>query len=141
MRQTPSTANHANVVASWRELTAQNGRKYYYNSVTKVSVWEMPQEYKGTIIIIGEDCINYCAQIISRHRRDKSIRCSLIGPRQKRSSLPCSVSTALTRSAAGRRPCEGSLMIQTTRYCQPWLTARLPFSDTERFKGSLKGYN
>lgn len=39
-----SSAN-SDVVASWRELTAANGRKYYYNAVTKVSLWEMPPEY------------------------------------------------------------------------------------------------
>lgn len=33
------------VVASWRELTAASGRKYYYNAVTKVSMWEIPPEY------------------------------------------------------------------------------------------------
>ena len=43
-RSGKSSAN-SDVVASWRELTAANGRKYYYNAVTKVSMWEMPPEY------------------------------------------------------------------------------------------------
>lgn len=37
----------ADIAASWRELTAANGRKYYYNAVTKVSMWEMPSDYAG----------------------------------------------------------------------------------------------
>lgn len=37
--------SNANIAASWRELTATNGRKYYYNMVTKVSMWEMPPDY------------------------------------------------------------------------------------------------
>lgn len=39
-----STSN-ADVVASWREVTNASGKKYYYNAVTKVSMWEMPPEY------------------------------------------------------------------------------------------------
>lgn len=41
------TSNHSSsdIAASWRELTAANGRKYYYNAVTKVSMWEVPREY------------------------------------------------------------------------------------------------
>lgn len=42
------TTSTANVAASWRELVTQAGKKYYYNEVTKVSVWEMPADYKGT---------------------------------------------------------------------------------------------
>lgn len=35
----------SDVVASWREMTAANGKKYYYNAATKMSMWEMPSEY------------------------------------------------------------------------------------------------
>ena len=46
----PSTAPRSrnissDVVASWREMTAANGKKYYYNAATKMSMWEMPSEY------------------------------------------------------------------------------------------------
>lgn len=41
-----STSSTANIAGSWRELTAQNGRKYYINVVTKATVWEMPAEYR-----------------------------------------------------------------------------------------------
>jgi pre-mRNA-processing factor 40 len=43
------TTSTANVAASWRELVTQAGKKYYYNEVTKVSVWEMPADYKGNM--------------------------------------------------------------------------------------------
>lgn len=39
------SAPNWDIVSSWREMTAANGRKYYYNTVTKVSMWEMPPEY------------------------------------------------------------------------------------------------
>lgn len=32
----------------WTEHTSDNGRKYYYNTVTQTSSWEMPPEFKGT---------------------------------------------------------------------------------------------
>ena len=53
------SGSNANVGASWREMTAQNGRKYYYNTVTKVSVWEMPPDFKGFIF-------THCAILIYR---------------------------------------------------------------------------
>lgn len=31
---------------SWRELSTRDGRKYYFNSVTQKTVWEMPAEYR-----------------------------------------------------------------------------------------------
>lgn len=44
-----TTSSTANVAGSWRELVSQDGRKYYINTVTKATVWEMPAEYRGTI--------------------------------------------------------------------------------------------
>lgn len=35
----------SDIAASWREMTAANGRKYYYNAATKVSMWTVPPEY------------------------------------------------------------------------------------------------
>lgn len=32
---------------AWKEFTAEGGRKYYYNSITNESKWEIPPEYKG----------------------------------------------------------------------------------------------
>lgn len=32
--------------SDWKEFTAPDGRKYYYNSTTKVSSWTMPDELK-----------------------------------------------------------------------------------------------
>ena len=32
--------------SDWKEFTAPDGRKYYYNSQTKVSSWTMPDELK-----------------------------------------------------------------------------------------------
>ena len=43
---TPSAAAPASV---WSEQTAPNGTKFYYNSVTKASVWEKPVELGGTL--------------------------------------------------------------------------------------------
>lgn len=36
----------AEVQCDWKEFTSPDGRKYYYNRVTKVSVWQMPEELK-----------------------------------------------------------------------------------------------
>lgn len=33
--------------ADWKEFIAPDGRKYYYNRVTKESRWEMPEEMRG----------------------------------------------------------------------------------------------
>lgn len=41
-----STSSTANMAGSWRELSTQDGRKYYINTVTKATVWEMPAEYR-----------------------------------------------------------------------------------------------
>lgn len=46
-----STSSTANVAGSWRELINQEGKKYYINTVTKSTVWNMPSEYKGTPLI------------------------------------------------------------------------------------------
>jgi len=43
-----STSSMANMAGSWRELVSQDGRKYYMNTMTKATVWEMPVEYRGT---------------------------------------------------------------------------------------------
>ncbi|KAJ0024473.1 hypothetical protein Pint_08612 [Pistacia integerrima] len=32
----------------WKEFTTQEGKKYYYNKVTKQSKWSIPEELKGT---------------------------------------------------------------------------------------------
>ena len=44
-----STSSTTNVAGSWRELTTQDGRKYYSNSVTNATMWEMPAEYRGSL--------------------------------------------------------------------------------------------
>ena len=36
----------AEVQCDWKEFTSPDGRKYYYNRVTKTSVWQMPEELK-----------------------------------------------------------------------------------------------
>jgi len=33
----------------WKEYTAEGGRKYWYNTETKQSSWEMPDVYKKAI--------------------------------------------------------------------------------------------
>lgn len=33
----------------WKEYTAENGRKYWYNTETKTSSWEMPEAYKSAL--------------------------------------------------------------------------------------------
>lgn len=52
-----STSSTANVAGSWRELVSQDGRKYYINTITKATVWEMPSEYRG-ILFCGGQLIN-----------------------------------------------------------------------------------
>lgn len=39
-------AKPAEVQCDWKEFTSPDGRKYYYNRVTKSSVWQMPDELK-----------------------------------------------------------------------------------------------
>ncbi len=39
-------AEPAKKTSDWKEFTAPDGRKYYYNSSTKVSSWTMPDELK-----------------------------------------------------------------------------------------------
>lgn len=39
-------AKPAEVQCDWKEFTSPDGRKYYYNRVTKSSVWQMPEELK-----------------------------------------------------------------------------------------------
>jgi len=41
-----STSSITDIAGSWRELTTQEGKKYYNNAITGVSTWEMPSEYK-----------------------------------------------------------------------------------------------
>lgn len=33
----------------WKEYTAEGGRKYWYNTETKQSTWEMPDVYKRAL--------------------------------------------------------------------------------------------
>jgi pre-mRNA-processing factor 40 len=33
----------------WKEYTAEGGRKYWYNTETKQSTWEMPDVYKNAL--------------------------------------------------------------------------------------------
>ena len=33
----------------WKEYTAEGGRKYWYNTETKQSSWEMPEVYKKAL--------------------------------------------------------------------------------------------
>lgn len=33
----------------WKEYTADGGRKYWYNTETKQSTWEMPEVYKSAL--------------------------------------------------------------------------------------------
>lgn len=50
-----SQAKHINLfqraIASqpWREYTTPDGRKYWNNTETKQSVWEMPEAYKNAV--------------------------------------------------------------------------------------------
>lgn len=48
--QTPATpttpqSNDANVDAAWKEASAQDGRKYYYNAITRKTVWQAPEAF------------------------------------------------------------------------------------------------
>lgn len=36
----------ATPTSDWKEFTAPDGRKYYYNKITKESRWSMPDELK-----------------------------------------------------------------------------------------------
>ena len=33
----------------WKEYTAEGGRKYWYHTETKQSVWDMPEAYKAAL--------------------------------------------------------------------------------------------
>lgn len=38
-------ADQATIDASWKETTAEGGRKYYYNAITKVTTWDVPEAF------------------------------------------------------------------------------------------------
>ena len=46
MKEGGGDAKPAEVQCDWKEFTSPDGRKYYYNRVTKSSVWQMPEELK-----------------------------------------------------------------------------------------------
>ena len=41
----PKAPLNSDIVSSWREMTHASGRKYYHNTVTKMTMWEIPPEY------------------------------------------------------------------------------------------------
>lgn len=45
----PAASATAVPSTDWKEFTAPNGRKYYYNKTTKQSVWTMPEEMKAAL--------------------------------------------------------------------------------------------
>jgi len=47
--QTRTQEEHKSGELTWKEHTAANGKKYYYNTVTKQSTWTMPPEFKKEI--------------------------------------------------------------------------------------------
>lgn len=44
-KQEPEAAK-PEVQCAWKEFSAPDGRKYYYNRTTKESKWQMPEELK-----------------------------------------------------------------------------------------------
>jgi len=54
--------------SEWSEHTAPDGRVYYYNSVTKHSLWEKPDELKTpseVSILIMRNLVVVCSNILS----------------------------------------------------------------------------
>lgn len=43
--------------SDWTEHKAPDGRSYYYNSVTKQSAWEKPEELKTKTEVFNHYCI------------------------------------------------------------------------------------
>lgn len=46
MQARSETPGKQEVQCDWKEFTAPDGRKYYYNRVTKQSKWQIPEELK-----------------------------------------------------------------------------------------------
>lgn len=44
-----NTIQRALASQPWKEYTAEKGRKYWYNTETKTSSWEMPEAYKAAL--------------------------------------------------------------------------------------------
>ena len=42
----PHAQERAESASDWKEFTAPDGRKYYYNKTTKESKWTLPEELK-----------------------------------------------------------------------------------------------
>ncbi|KAF2765044.1 hypothetical protein EJ03DRAFT_220694 [Teratosphaeria nubilosa] len=40
----PPAADEATIAASWKEAMAADGKRYYYNAITKATAWEMPKQ-------------------------------------------------------------------------------------------------
>lgn len=53
-----ANVTNADIAASWREMVAAgSGRKYYYNTVTMATMWEMPTEYAAYLERIKEPIV------------------------------------------------------------------------------------
>uniref|UniRef100_A0A5K3F3C4 EOG090X064W n=1 Tax=Mesocestoides corti TaxID=53468 RepID=A0A5K3F3C4_MESCO len=51
-----STPSSSVTQSTWTEHTSHDGRKYYFNNVTKVTTWEKPEELKS----VSERLLDYC---------------------------------------------------------------------------------
>lgn len=49
----------------WKEHVSDNGKKYYYNAVTKQSLWEMPKEHQGMLLSSAVSPVGSCRSILS----------------------------------------------------------------------------
>jgi hypothetical protein len=104
------TSSSSDIVSSWREMVAASGKKYYYNAVTKVTMWEVPPEYAEYLERIKDPAAmdkdvleaKFMAMLKEKVRRRQNFNFY-------RKSPP---------NLAGRRPCEKSLITHITNWCQ-----------------------
>lgn len=57
-QQPSAAAAAAKPKSDWSEHDGPNGRKYYYNSVTKVSSWHKPEELMTPEVGVIRNCYN-----------------------------------------------------------------------------------
>lgn len=63
----------ANQSSPWSEHKAPDGRTYYYNSITKQSLWEKPDDLKtpAEVSIVHTNVIRICKILIQKSFRSQ----------------------------------------------------------------------
>jgi hypothetical protein len=117
----PVWQEKADAASDWKEYTAPDGRKYYYNKITKESKWTIPDEMKrarelGTPTKASPGPQSGAVQV-SCHCHgltdtSASVKSSWIHPRRtvqhENKGCPCCVLGGEAGGSSDEQPCSGS---------------------------------